>query len=50
MTAYPPTALQRTGLAIIIGLLLSVSLAVPAAQAQQLIVQVSIDEVIFEEG
>jgi hypothetical protein len=50
MTAYPPTALSHIGFTIIVGLLLSVSLAVPAAQAQQLIMQVSIDEATSEEG
>jgi hypothetical protein len=50
MIAYPPTALSRIGFTIIVGLLLSVSLAVPAAQAQQLIMQVSIDEATSEEG
>jgi hypothetical protein len=41
---------RRAVRASIIGLLLSVSLGVPAAQAQQLSVEVSIAEVTFEEG
>jgi hypothetical protein len=50
MAQYPPFMWQRTGLVILVGLLLSVSLAVPAAQAQQLTVEVSIDEVTLEQG
>jgi hypothetical protein len=50
MAGYPCVVWQRTGLAIIVGLLLSLSVAVPAAQAQQLSMGVSIDEVTLEEG
>jgi len=50
MTAYLPTALQRTGFAVIVGLLLSVSLAISTAQAQQLVMQIDIDGATFEQG
>jgi hypothetical protein len=41
---------QRTGLAILVGLLLSVRLAVPAAQAQQFTVELSLDEITLDQG
>jgi hypothetical protein len=44
-----PSTLQRTMLALAIGLLLSLGVAVPAAQAQ-LVLQVSIEEATFEQG
>jgi hypothetical protein len=50
MAGYPYVVWQRIRLAIIVGLLLSVSVAVTAAQAQQLSMGVSIDEVTLEAG
>jgi hypothetical protein len=50
MTGQPSfTTAQRTMLVLVIGLLLSLGVAIPAAQAQ-LNMQISIEEVTFDQG